>query len=297
MRQIVGQRYPEDIGGSVATPSLVLGCGDCTDWPTRQAVKSYERTIAQLPWPTYQIMGNHDEGDTAASRIIDTLALVVTLGVAFTVLLLCFFLLGLARRLRHRRGLRLLLALVLTGIAACVSLYSTASDPHRMRNWIVARHGDVSYSFDANEAHFVMLFSKYNPRHQITDDALTFLRNDLKSVPAGKPVIVASHYCFEAISNRDAYVDAMGDANVVLVLGGHYHQSTVNEYRGKRFVQVGSPRTGSMFTVVRVRGNQVSNIAWDFHRRQWKPITSPAPPCSPRPSALLIAGCSPPCSR
>ena len=84
-----------------------------------------------------------------------------------------------------------------------------------------------------------------NPAQPITKEALDYLRQTLAKVPKGKPVVVATHLCFEAITNRDEFVDAFGDANVILVLGGHYHKATVNQYRGIHFVQLPSPEPKS----------------------------------------------------
>lgn len=270
MRQLPGKPYPPEIGGVVQPPAFVLGCGDCTDWPTRAAIRSYDRAVSSLPWPAYQIMGNHDEGDPSTTRTIDTIAIVTSVAVGLVMLQLLFLLLKLARKLRPRRTVRLLIAAPLALGAAWLATVLTAPDGQAMRRWIVARHGDVSYSFDSQGVHIVMLFSKYNPRQEITPQALAFLRTNLARIPKDQPVVIASHYCFESISNPDAYIDAMGNANVIVVLGGHYHQPTSNLYRGKRFIQVGSPRTGSTFTVVKISNSSANTAVWDFNQHRWR---------------------------
>ncbi|MEK6238363.1 MAG: hypothetical protein N2C14_26905 [Planctomycetales bacterium] len=83
------------------------------------------------------------------------------------------------------------------------------------------------------------------------------------------PVVVATHLCFEAITNRDKFVDAFGRANVILVLGGHYHKASVNRYRGFNFVQLPSPRDRTEFTVIRITSNRLVAIPYDHAQKKW----------------------------
>jgi acetyl esterase/lipase len=122
----------------------------------------------------------------------------------------------------------------------------------------------------------VALYSKYdeslnNPAQPIAKDALEYLRKDLAKVPAGTPVVVATHLCFDAITNRDEFIDAFGDANVILVLGGHYHKATVNKYRGVNFVQLPSPAPDSAreVTVIRIDSKRLVTIPFDYEKGQW----------------------------
>ncbi|MCU0918127.1 MAG: metallophosphoesterase, partial [Planctomycetes bacterium] len=117
-------------------------------------------------------------------------------------------------------------------------------------DWLKQRHGALRYSFEKGGVCFIGLFSEYdeklnNPAQPIAKAALDYLRRTLAQVPKGKPVVVATHLCFDAITNRDEFVEAFGDANVILVLGGHYHKATVHEYRGYHFVQLPSPEPKS----------------------------------------------------
>ncbi len=63
MNAIEGTPYPPEVGGSVARPAFVLGCGDCTDWPTRAAVNAFARATERLRYVSYNAIGNHDVGD------------------------------------------------------------------------------------------------------------------------------------------------------------------------------------------------------------------------------------------
>ncbi len=178
MNSLPGTEFPAEIGGQVAEPAFVLGCGDITEWPTNAAKNTYEGLLTRrLKFPSYDLVGNHDEGGQSPSETI--------------------------------------------------------------KNWIRTRHGSLSYTIDRGGVHFVILFSKYdeslnNPAQPVSREALTFLRSDLTKLAKGTPVVVALHLCFDAITNRDDFVQTLGDANVVLVLGGHYHKAKVDRYRERQ---------------------------------------------------------------
>ena len=145
-----------------------------------------------------------------------------------------------------------------------------------IHDWLKKRHGALSYTFDRKGVYFVALYSKYDeslnsPAQPIAEEALEYLRKDLSKVPEGTPVVVATHLCFEAITNRDEFVDALGDANVVLVLGGHYHKATVNKHRGINFVQLPSPAAGSPseFTVIRIDSERLVAVPFDYEKGKW----------------------------
>ncbi len=142
--------------------------------------------------------------------------------------------------------------------------------------WIRQRHGGLRYTFEKGGVCFIALFSEYDerlndPAQPITKEALDYLRQALAKVPKGKPVVVATHLCFEAITNRDQFVDAFGEAHVILVLGGHYHKATVNHYRGIPFVQIPSPEPKSSheFTVIRITSNRLVAIPFNYRENRW----------------------------
>jgi len=241
MNALPGTKYPEKIGGAVARPEFVLGCGDITEWPTHAAKTTYDELVSKrLKFPSFDLMGNHDEGGKVPSETI--------------------------------------------------------------KKWITARHGGPSYTFDRGGVHFVALFSKYDenldsPAQPIHKDALAFLRNDLAKLKGTvpifaerkwdcpppksgshsssdlqrKPVVVAMHLCHDAITNREELVAALGEARVLAVLGGHYHQATVHRYRGVPFVQLPSPwRNGpGQFTVIRITPDRLVAIPYDYRLKKW----------------------------
>jgi 3',5'-cyclic AMP phosphodiesterase CpdA len=143
-------------------------------------------------------------------------------------------------------------------------------------NWVIKRHGTLRYTFDKGGVRFISLFSEYdeslnNPAQPISKEALQFLRETLAKVPEGKPVVIATHLCFDAITNRDEFVDAFRKANVVLVLGGHYHKATTHSFRGVNFVQLPSPEPKSTpeFTVIRITADRLVAIPFNYKENQW----------------------------
>ncbi|MGA2498067.1 MAG: hypothetical protein ABSH20_10015 [Tepidisphaeraceae bacterium] len=270
MNKLAGREYPPEFGGRVAWPAFVLGCGDCTDWPTPAATHAYANIVTRrLKLPSFDIMGNHDEGDDPADRAAfrrrTMLAAVVA---AIAAGGLAYRLAGGWSRLR-RTAIRLPVAFVmgLAAGAAVVVVFMPADEA--MRDWIVSRHGAVSYSFDRGGVHFVAACSEYNARQRITPEALAFIRRDLAAVPRDRPVVLAMHYCLEAISNKDELIESFGDANVVLVLGGHYHVGSLKEYRGVPFIQVPSPTARSQFVVVRIADGRLAAAAYDYGLKEW----------------------------
>ena len=231
MNLLPGKAYPKNIGGVVDTPAFVFNCGDITEWPTNQAKKTYEDLITKrLKYPSYEILGNHDEAGADGEM----------------------------------------------------------GAPPIMKKWFKNRYGDLSYTFDQGGIHFVCPFSPYdeslgNPAQNIKNEALNFIKKNLHrhyspallpqkwaSIPKKTPVVVATHLCFDAMTNRDAFVDALGDANVIMVLGGHYHKAKVTTYRGVNFVQL--PSVNSNFpevTVIRITSNRVVAIPYDYCMGKW----------------------------
>ena len=143
-------------------------------------------------------------------------------------------------------------------------------------DWLRQRYGTLRYTFEKDGVLFIALFSEYdeslnNPAQPVSQAALDYLRQTLAKVPKGKPVVVATHLCFDAITNRDQLVDAFGDANVILVLGGHYHKATVHQYRGINFVQCPSPepKSSGEFTVVRITSDRLVAIPFNYRDNQW----------------------------
>jgi len=142
-------------------------------------------------------------------------------------------------------------------------------------NWLREKHGALNYSFDAGGVHFTCLHTPLapdanSPAGPVFPEALRFLRNDLATQPKEKPVVVAMHLCFDALTNRDEVVDAFEGHNVILVLAGHYHTPTYNSYRGINFVQLPSPKSKiRAVSVIRITPDRLVVRHYDYENKEW----------------------------
>jgi len=148
------------------------------------------------------------------------------------------------------------------------------SPSQTLTQWIIARHGALSYTFEKGGVHFIAAFSKYNeelnnPAQAINQDAIAFIREQLAKVPKGQPAVVALHQCLDSITNRDELVGAFGGANVIMVLGGHYHKHVISEYRGYHFVELPSPASTTQISVIRIRADRLVASAYDYKSKAW----------------------------
>jgi len=143
-----------------------------------------------------------------------------------------------------------------------------------MINWLKKKHGGLSYTFEKGGVVFIGLWSKFDPKGKpaqpLTGEALTYLKQQLVKLPKDKPVVIFTHLCHDAMTNKDELVNIIGKSNVILVLGGHYHYSSVNQYRGINFVQLPSPKSKfTEFTVIRITQDQLTAIPFDFTKKAW----------------------------
>jgi len=143
-----------------------------------------------------------------------------------------------------------------------------------MKKWIVKRHGGLTYTFDQGGVRFISLFSQFDanadsPAQPLTKESLVSLKEHLSATPVETPIVIATHLCFDAMTNRDDLVEVIGKANVILILGGHYHKATVHRYRGLNFVQFPSPRDQTEVTVLRVTADRLVAIPYDHANKRW----------------------------
>ena len=143
-----------------------------------------------------------------------------------------------------------------------------------MINWLKEKHGGLSYTFEKDGVLFIGLWSKFDPKGKpaqpLTNEALTYLKEQLAKMPNGKPAVVFTHLCHDAMTNRDELVETIGKSNVIMVLGGHYHYSSVNQYRGITFVQLPSPKSKfTEFTVIRITKDRLLAMPYDFTKKTW----------------------------
>ncbi len=145
-----------------------------------------------------------------------------------------------------------------------------------IKRWLISRHGALSYSFESGGVRFIALYSKYDeslnsPAQPLTTESLAELRNLLQKAPKEQPTVVATHLCFDALTNKDALLDVLKPYNILAILGGHYHKAKVDHYRSRVFVQVPSPAPGSAseFLVVRITPKRIVAVPYDYQKRVW----------------------------
>ena len=206
MNGIEGLDYPPEIGGKVGRPAFVIGAGDCTDWPSHAAMNAFADATRRLRYVSFNIVGNHDEGDVGADS--------------------------------------------------------------RVARWIAARHGGLSYTFDAGNVRFLCVYSKDNPKQLVTREAMDFVRRELAAA-GDRPVVVVMHYCLDAIGNKQEFAACLKGGNVVLVLGGHYHHAIASTYEGRQFLQLPSPEASTQFAVIRITPGRVMALMYDYGRKRW----------------------------
>jgi hypothetical protein len=146
-----------------------------------------------------------------------------------------------------------------------------------IKNWLISRHGALSYTFDKLGVRFLCVYSEYDenlnsPAQPVAAGALEFIRRELARTPPGTPVVAALHLCFDAITNRDELLDAFGGANVILVLGGHYHKAKVDRHRNVDFVQLPSPapkNSAGQVTLIRITPDRLLAIPYSYEKNAW----------------------------
>jgi predicted phosphodiesterase len=145
-----------------------------------------------------------------------------------------------------------------------------------VHQWLRKRHGALSYTFEKQGVHFICAFSKFDaegePAQPLTDKALGFIRSELQKLPSNAPAVVATHLCLDAMTNADDLVEAFGDANVIMVLGGHYHKAKVQHHRGYPFVQIPAPDTNRV-TYFDITPKRVLAVPYNFKTDKW--LTGP----------------------
>ena len=143
-----------------------------------------------------------------------------------------------------------------------------------MINWLKKKHGSLSYTLEKGGVVFIGLWSKFDPKGKpaqpLTQEALTYLKEQLAKLSKEKPVVIFTHLCHDAMTNRDDLVNTIGTSNVIMILGGHYLYSSVNKYRGINFVQLPSPKSKvTEFTVIRIAKDRLIAIPYDFTKKAW----------------------------
>lgn len=177
------------------------------------------------------------------------------------------------------------------------------SDPAYGKKMYQDRIGQTYYSFDYKGYHFVVLDSIQPTADRlwearVDEDQLRWLRDDLKGLQHGTPVIAVCHcplvtafatYAYTQIVGADRKyntmtvanaADVLGvfeNANVLAVLQGHTHVNEVVSYKNTQYITSGAvcgnwwhgPRLGTPegFTIVSLRQGSITSRyeTYGFH--------------------------------
>ena len=145
------------------------------------------------------------------------------------------------------------------------------------------RHGGENYSFDRFGCHFVCICSASPQEPVPTIDGKTraWLRRDLGAVRPGTPIFVALHHPPDSneLANRaeyDTLIDLLRDHNVVLLLYGHGHGVSHQNFDGIDGIMGGSTfGNNAGYALVSVQ-NDTLYAAYRYHApadgREWQPL-------------------------
>ena len=177
------------------------------------------------------------------------------------------------------------------------------SDPAYGKKMYQDRIGQTYYSFDYKGYHFVVLDSIQPTADRmwearVDEDQLRWLRDDLKSLQHGTPVIAVCHcplvtafatyaytqivgadrkYNTMTVANAADVLEVFESANVLAVLQGHTHVNEVVSYKNTQYITSGAvcgnwwhgPRLGTPegFTVVSLRQGTITSRyeTYGFH--------------------------------
>jgi Icc protein len=185
------------------------------------------------------------------------------------------------------------------------------TDPAYGKKMYQDRMGRTYYSFDYKGYHLVVLDSIHPTEDRlwearIDEDQLRWLRDDLKALPHGAPVIAVVHCPLVTAFATYAYTQSVGadrkyntmtvanapdvlqifeNANVLAVLQGHTHVNEVVTYKNTQYITSGAvcgnwwrgPRMGTPegFTVVSLRQGKIS---WRYETYGFHSVVSPESP-------------------
>jgi len=169
------------------------------------------------------------------------------------------------------------------------------SDPAYGKKMYQDRIGQTYYSFDYKGYHFVVLDSIQPTADRmwearVDEDQLRWLRDDLKGLQHGTPVIAVCHcplvtafatyaytqivgadrkYNTMTVANAADVLEVFENANVLAVLQGHTHVNEVVNYKNTQYITSGAvcgnwwhgPRLGTPegFTVVSLRQGSITS--------------------------------------
>ena len=175
------------------------------------------------------------------------------------------------------------------------------TDPLYGKKMYQDRMGQTYYSFDYKGYHFVVLDSIQPTPDRLWEarvdaDQIHWLRDDLKRLPQGAPVIAVVHcpivtafdtyaeivsagrkYNTMTVANGPEVLEILDSANVLAVLQGHTHVNEIVQHKNTQYITSGAvcgnwwhgPRLGTPegFSVISLRAGKISSRyeTYGFH--------------------------------
>jgi cytolysin (calcineurin-like family phosphatase) len=141
---------------------------------------------------------------------------------------------------------------------------------------VKARHGDLIYSWDWDDVHFVCLDMHPDPKN------LAWFARDVARAGRHRPLVIFFHYSIEGPYStgwppeyKEALARALDGLNVLGLFHGHYHHAGHYLWKGHEVFLPGSPRHRShAFIVVRLTAHHMSVVYRDFDTRQWTEVVT-----------------------
>ena len=118
----------------------------------------------------------------------------------------------------------------------------------------------------------------------MTRSALDELAAQLAQSPRDQPTVVATHLCYDALTNKDELLQVLAPYRILVILGGHYHKTRVDHYQGRYFVQLPSPAPNGPreVAVFRISPERLVMRAFSYATNSWvdepgKSLDAPLP--------------------
>jgi 3',5'-cyclic AMP phosphodiesterase CpdA len=122
------------------------------------------------------------------------------------------------------------------------------ANPDHMNDRFNAVFGADNYAFNYGNVHFIVLNNvfatgKNSYEGRLTDEQLTFLKNDLSYIPKDALVVLSQHIPMAFTRNRTEVLQLLVDYKNVLILSGHTHQVDRYFFKNKAIQELGAGAT------------------------------------------------------
>jgi cytolysin (calcineurin-like family phosphatase) len=142
--------------------------------------------------------------------------------------------------------------------------------------FVKRRHGDLVYSWDWEDVHFVCLDMHPDRKN------LEWFARDVRKAGRRRPLVVFFHYCIAGpfsdgwpAEYKDALAEALRGLNVLGLFHGHFHMAGNYVWQGHDVFLPGSPRHRShAFVVVRLTAHHMTVAYRNFDTQEWTEVVT-----------------------